>query len=107
MNIIQLQREADAMERCFDSIEKGECPRDEDLLIFHWKGVRWLDCINQWNGIDTLLTIDRKHYYPIRAIKECLIINGSQEGMVFTEQRKIKTRVPRKKPSKGEGGKVH
>ena len=43
---------------------------------------------------------------PLKEIKDSLVINGIQEGVVREEQRKTKTRVPRKKPCKGEDSKV-
>ena len=77
MNVIQLQqmqKEADVMVRCWDSIENNTMPTDEDLLLFNHKGVRWLDASNKWGDIKINIVIDRKCYYPIRGIKDCLII---------------------------------
>jgi len=105
MDLVVLQRDSDIMTRCWDAIEKGELPTDEDLLLFHWKGVRWLDCTS-WNGIDALLTIDRKNHYPIRGIKDCLIIDECKEGVVRKKQGTVKTRVPRKTSSTDTKGKV-
>jgi hypothetical protein len=68
------QRHADIMERCFEGFERGELPSDDDLLYFHYKGVRMMNVAKLWNGLDANLTIDIRQFYPIREIKDCLII---------------------------------
>ena len=70
----RLQTEVDIMVRCWGAIENGKMPTDEDLLLFNHKGVKWLSVCNGWNGIDSNLVIDRKYYYSIRGIKDCLIV---------------------------------
>jgi hypothetical protein len=84
------QLHADIMQRCFDSIDRGELPSDEDLLMFHYKGVRLLTAANIWNGLDADLTIEDGYFYPIRGIKDCLIINHKDDVILRKKQRKGK-----------------
>jgi hypothetical protein len=86
------QRHADIMERCFESIERGELPSDDDLLYFHYKGVRMMNAFNLWNGLDADLTIDTRHFYPIRGIKDCLIIVADE--LLREKQGKDKELLP-------------
>jgi hypothetical protein len=97
------QLHADIMERCFESIDKGELPSDEDLLMFHYKGVRLLSLANLWNGLDADLTIDTNHFYPIRGIKDCLIISNKEDVVLRKKQGKGKRVLPEKQgEDKGE-----
>lgn len=90
-----LQHPADIMERCFESIERGELPSDEDLLMFHYKGVRLVTAAQLWNGLDATLTIQEGHLYPIRGIKDCLIISNKEDDK---KQRKKKDKKIKVKP---------
>lgn len=97
------QLHADIMERCFESIERGELPSDEDLLMFHYKGVRLLTAANLWNGLDADLTIEDGYFYPIRNIKDCLIINHKDDVVLPKKQGKGKRVLPKKQgEDKGE-----
>ena len=78
MNLVRLQEEADAMVRCWDAIEKNTMPADQDLLLFNQKGARWLDVSNTWGDMKLNFVIDMKFYYPIREIKDCLIVQWIQ-----------------------------
>jgi hypothetical protein len=90
------QLHADIMERCFASVDAGKLPSDEDLLMFHHKGARLLSCatkngINYWNGLDAHLVIDLTCFYPIRGIKDCLIISNKDDDVLRKKPRKDKT----------------
>jgi len=65
--------DAIVMERCLDALEAGILPSDNDMLHFNHKGVKWMDAVG-WKKLDENYVINRKCYYPIRLIKDCIII---------------------------------